>query len=127
MAAELAQHGVHSLTLYPGGAVTEVASFPGGETTVFAGRAVAALLSRTSTDELNRVNGKVVLTMEMALLHGFTDANGELPDGPFSSQEAAEGIRAALANTPVQYSSTGDLPDPNETNNTDIAGFFPGL
>ena len=44
MAAELATHGVSSVTLYPGGAVTETANFPGGETPTFAGRAVAALL-----------------------------------------------------------------------------------
>jgi len=127
MAAELKPHGVHSMTLYPGGAVTETAAFPGGETTTFAGRAVAALLNRTSSEELDRINGKVVQTMELALQHGFTDASGSLPDGPFSSQEAAEGTRALLKNTPVQYNLDGALPDAGETNNPDAAAFFPGV
>ena len=127
MAAELKPHGVHSITLYPGGAVTEIAAFPGGETTTFAGRAVAALLNRTSSEELDRINGKVIQTMELALQHGFTDASGSLPDGPFSSQKAAEGTRALLKNTPVQYNLDGALPDAGETNNPEVAAFFPGV
>ncbi len=127
MAAELKAHGVSSLTLYPGGAVTEIAQFPGGETPAFTGRAVASLLHDTPEDELSVLNGKVVLTMELALKHGFTDVSGSLPDGPFSSKESAEGVRAALMNTPVQYTRDGEMPNPDETNNPDAAGFFPGV
>ena len=127
MAAELERHGVYSITLYPGGAVTEIAAFPGGETTTFAGRAVAALLNRTSIEELDRINGKVVQTMELALKHEFTDETGSLPDGPFSSQEAAEGNRALLKNTPVQYNLDGVLPNAGETNSPEAAAFFPGV
>ena len=126
MAAELATHGVSSVTLYPGGAVTETANFPGGETPTFAGRAVAALLMRTSTEELSLINGKVTFTMELALKHGFMDSSGKLPDGPFSSEEAASGMRAALDSTPFQYNSEAPMPDPNETNSIEAAGFFPG-
>ena len=126
MAAELATHGVSSVTLYPGGAVTETANFPGGETPTFAGRAVAALLMRTSTEELSLINGKVTFTMELALKHGFMDSSGKLPDGPFSSEEAASGMRAALDSTPFQYNSEAPMPDPNETNSIEAAGLFPG-
>lgn len=127
MATELNAHGVRSLTLYPGGAVTEVAQFPGGETPAFAGRAVAALLHDTPDDALTSLNGKVVLTMELALKHGFTDLSGALPDGPFSSQQAAENARAALMNTPFQYDRDGKIPNPDESNNPDAAGLFPGV
>ena len=127
MAAELITHGVSSVTLYPGGAVTETANFPGGETPTFAGRAVAALLMRTSSEDLSLINGKVTFTMELALKNGFKDSSGKLPDGPFSSEEAAAGMRAALGNTPFQYNSDAPMPDPNETNSKEAAGFFPGV
>jgi dehydrogenase/reductase SDR family protein 1 len=126
MATELNEHGVKSLTLYPGGAVTEIARFPGGETPMFTGRSVAALLYDTPEDELAKLNGKVVLTMELALKHGFTDLSGVLPDGPFSGEESAKTVRAALSKTPVQYSVDDVLPDPNETNSSDAASLFPG-
>ena len=127
MAAELTTYGVSSVTLYPGGAVTETANFPGGETPTFAGRAVAALLMRTSSEDLSLINGKVTFTMELALKNGFKDSSGKLPDGPFSSEEAAAGMRAALGNTPFQYNSDAPMPDPNETNSKEAAGFFPGV
>ena len=127
MAAELTTHGVSSVTLYPGGAVTETANFPGGETPTFAGRAVAALLMRTSSEDLSLINGKVTFTMELALKNGFKDSSGKLPDGPFSSEEAAAGMRAALGNTPFQYNPDAPMPDPNETNSKEAAGFFPGI
>jgi dehydrogenase/reductase SDR family protein 1 len=126
MAAELNTHGVSSVTLYPGGAVTETANFPGGETPAFAGRSVAALLMRTSAEDLSLINGKVTFTMELALKNGFADSSGKLPDGPFSSEAAAAGMRAALGNTPFQYNSDAVMPDPNETNSKEAAGFFPG-
>ena len=126
MAAELNSHGVNSVTLYPGAGVTEITNFPGGETPTFTGRAVAALVSKTSDDELTQLNGKVILTMELALKHGFKDVSGELPDGPFSSRENAEGVRVAFNSTPFQYNEDGTIPDPNETNNLEIAKLFPG-
>ena len=115
------------MTLYPGGAVTETANFPGGETPTFTGRAVAALLMRTSSEDLSVINGKVTFTMELALKNGFKDSSGRLPDGPFSSEEAAAGMRAALGNTPFQYNPDAPMPDPNETNSREAAGFFPGI
>jgi len=126
MAAELHEHGVRSLTLYPGGAVTEIASFPGGETPIFTGRSIAALLYDTPEDDLTDLNGRVVLTMELALKHGFTDLSGDLPDGPFSGQESAKNVRDSLSKTPFQYSLGDSLPNPDESNSAEAAGLFPG-
>ena len=64
--------------------------------------------------------------MELALKHGFKDLSGSLPDGPFSGEESAKNVRATLSKTPVQYSIEDTLPNPNETNSSDAAGFFPG-
>ena len=52
MAAELKPHNVNAITLYPGAAVTEVTAFPGGETTMFSGRAVGALLNKARKEDL---------------------------------------------------------------------------
>ena len=64
--------------------------------------------------------------MELALKHGFKDVSGELPDGPFSSRENAEGVRVAFNSGVFQYNEDGTIPDPNETNNLEIAKLFPG-
>ena len=52
MAAELKPHNVHAVTLYPGAGVTEVTAFPGGETPVFTGRSVVALLNKATNEDL---------------------------------------------------------------------------
>ena len=84
------------------------------------------MVSKTSDDELMQLNGKVIMTMELALKHGFKDVSGELPDGPFSSRENAEGVRAAFNSGVFQYNEDATIPDPNETNNLEIAKLFPG-
>ena len=81
---------------------------------------------RTSSEELSLINGKVTFTMELALKHGFMDSSGKLPDGSFSSEEAASSMRAALGNTPFQYNLKAPMPDPKETNSKEAAGLFPG-
>ena len=127
MAAELKPHGVHAVTLYPGGAVTEIAAFPDGETPVFTGRAVGALLNKTSKETLERYSGKVVQTAELAVDYSFTDVSGEIPNGPFSGVEAAKRCREAMGQPLFQYNLDAELPDPTETNNAAAAGFFPGV
>jgi len=127
MAAELKPHGVHAVTLYPGGAVTEIAAFPDGETPVFTGRAVGALLNKTSKETLERYSGKVVQTAELAVDYSFTDISGEVPNGPFSGVEAAKRCREAMGQPLFQYNLDAELPDPTETNNAAAAGFFPGV
>jgi dehydrogenase/reductase SDR family protein 1 len=126
MAAELKVHGVHAVTLYPGAGVTEITAFPGGETPVFTGRAVGALLNKASKETLERYSGKVIQTAELATDYSFTDVGGEMPDGPFSGIEAGKRCREAMSQPIFQYNLDGELPDPMETNNTEIAGLFPG-
>ncbi len=126
MAAELKPHGVHAVTLYPGGAVTEIAAFPDGETPVFTGRAVACLLNKATEKDLSRYSGKVVQTVELALDYGFVDSDGELPKGPFSGIESARQCREVMNNPLTQYNLDADLPNTKETNNPDAAGLFPG-
>ena len=127
MAAELKPHGVHAVTLYPGGAVTEIAAFPDGETPVFTGRAVGALLNKASKETLERYSGKVVQTAELAVDYSFTDVSGEIPNGPFSGVEAAKRCREAMDQPLFQYNLDAELPEPTETNNAAAAGFFPGV
>ena len=118
MAAELKEHGVHAVTLWPGGARTEKAAFPQGETPIFVGRAVAAL-ARAPAEDMAKFNGKVVTTSELATKYKFFDADGKMPEGPFSSA----GYRAMMAAGPaLQYNLEGGvLPDWSQTNGAGIS------
>ena len=126
MAVELKPYDVHALTLYPGAAVTEIAAFPGGETPVFTGRAVAALLNSAAKEELTQMNGKVVQTVELAQRYGFTDIDGKLPEGPFSGSDAAKQCREVMSKPLVQYDEQAELPDSSVSNNSEMAAMFPG-
>ena len=126
MAAELKPYNVHAVTLYPGAGVTEVTSFPGGETPVFTGRSVAALLNKATKEDLTRMSGKVVQTAELAVDYGFTDINGGMPEGDFSGVEAAKIQREIMSKPLIQYDMDAELPDPSDTNNPGIAGLFAG-
>jgi dehydrogenase/reductase SDR family protein 1 len=126
MAAELKPYNVHAVTLYPGAGVTEVTAFPGGETPVFTGRSVAALLNKATNEDLARMSGKVVQTAELAVKYGFTDVNGGMPEGDFSGVEAAKRCREVMSRPVIQFDMDAELPDPSETNNLGIAGLFAG-
>jgi dehydrogenase/reductase SDR family protein 1 len=126
MAAELKPYNVHAVTLYPGAGVTEVTAFPGGETPVFTGRAVASLLMKATNEDQAQMSGKVVMTAELAVNYGFTDVNGDMPEGDFAGVEAAKRMREVMSNPVIQYDTDAELPDPSETNNTGIAGLFAG-
>ena len=126
MAAELKPHDVHAITLYPGGAVSEVTAFPQGETTTFAGRAVEALLNKASEADLARLNGKVIQTAELAVDYGFTDIDGHLPSGDFAGVEAAKRCREVMSRPIIQYNLDAELPNASETNNSGLSGCFPG-
>ena len=126
MAAELKPYNVHAVTLYPGAGVTEVTAFPGGETPVFTGRAVAALLNKATNEDQARMSGKVVQTAELAVDYGFTDMNGGMPEGDFSGVEAAKLFREVMSKPLIQYYMDAELPDPSATNNPGIAGLFAG-
>lgn len=82
MARELAPFGVTALGLSPGRALTERALDAGlaheaGETTAYAGRAVAAL---AGDSEVARHGGRVVHVADLARLYGFTDTDGRQPE-----------------------------------------------
>jgi dehydrogenase/reductase SDR family protein 1 len=126
MAAELKPYNVHAVTLYPGAGVTEVTAFPGGETPVFTGRAVAALLNKATNEDHARMSGKVVQTAELAVDYGFTEVNGGMPEGDFSGVEASKLQREMMSKPLIQYDMDAELPDPSETNNPGIAGLFAG-
>ena len=126
MAVEFKPYGVHAVTLYPGGAVTEIAAFPDGETPVFTGRAVAALLNTATKEDLELMNGKVVQTVELAVEYGFTDITGEMPKGPFSNIDAAKQCRETMSKPLTQYDRDAELADSMMTNNPDMAAMFPG-
>ena len=126
MAAELKPYNVYAVTLYPGAAVTEVTSFPGGETPVFTGRAVAALLNKASEEDHQRMSGKVVQTAELSVDYEFTDVDGGMPEGDFSGVEAAKFQREMMSKPLIQYDMDAELPDTSDTNNTGIAGLFAG-
>ena len=126
MAAELKPHNVHAVTLYPGAGVTEVTAFPGGETPVFTGRAVAALLNKATNEDQVRMSGKIVQTAELSVKYDFTDANGGMPEGDFSGVEAAKRCREVMTRPVIQFDMDAELPDPSETNNTGISGLFAG-
>ena len=104
----------------------EVTAFPGGESTIFSGRAVGALLNKASQEDLARLNGKVIHTAELAVDYGFTDADGSMPNADFSGVEAAKRCREVMSQPVIQYNLDAELPNPSETNNPDFAGLFPG-
>jgi len=126
MGAELKPHNVHAVTLYPGAGVTEVTAFPGGETPVFTGRAVAALLNKATNEDQVRMSGKIVQTAELSVKYDFTDANGKMPEGDFSGVEAAKRCREVMTRPVIQFDMDAELPDPSETNNPGISGLFAG-
>ena len=126
MAAELKPYNVHAVTLYPGAGVTEVTAFPGGETPVFTGRAVATLLNKATNEDLERMSGKVIQSAELAVNYGFTDMNGVMPEGDYAGVEAAKRMREVMSKPVIQYDMDAELPDPSETNNAGIAGLFAG-
>ena len=123
MAAELKPHGVYAITLHPGAAVTEVTAFPDGETPIFSGRAVTALLNKANKDHLEKLNGKVVQAAELAVDYDFVDIDGKMPTGV----EITKTWRDAMSSPLIQYSFEADLPDPSKSlNHPDVSAFFPG-
>ncbi|MFL2738126.1 MAG: SDR family NAD(P)-dependent oxidoreductase [Proteobacteria bacterium] len=126
MATELKPYNIHAVTLYPGAGVTEVTAFPGGETPVFTGRAVASLLNKATNEDQARMSGKIVQTSELAEEYGFTDEDGRMPEGDFAGIEAAKRCREVMSKPVIQFDLEAKLTDPLETNNPDMVGLFPG-
>ena len=127
MAVELKGTGVRALTLYPCAGISESAAFPGGETPAFCGRALAALVDGASEEDLDKISGKVIHSVELAQKYGTIDPDSNpAPTGPFSSAEAVAGVRAALEAGPNWYKLDAELADWTQTNNVGIADCFPG-
>ncbi|MEM7408910.1 MAG: SDR family NAD(P)-dependent oxidoreductase [Myxococcota bacterium] len=92
-AHELAPHGVHVVSLWPGLVLTERvagnrAQLTGlgkvrGESQRFTGRAVAALAADPNVGEHS---GCALASREVAERYGFTDIDGTLPDGPLEKR-----------------------------------------
>lgn len=92
-AHELAEHGVSVVSLWPGLVLTErvqatLEEMPGlakvrGESPRFTGRAVAAL---AADPEVARHTGRALASRDLADLYGFTDVDGNLPDGPLEER-----------------------------------------
>ena len=88
-ALELRPHGVAVVSLWPGLVLTERnegarnaipdLDFSGAESLRFTGRAVAAL---AADDQVLRHSGTARASRDLADTYGFTDTDGELPQGP---------------------------------------------
>jgi dehydrogenase/reductase SDR family protein 1 len=95
VAHELRDFGVCAVSLWPGFVLTERIekyrsqltglSHVKPESQRFTGRAVAALAA--DPDAL-RHTGRALASRELALLYGFTDVDGSLPDGPLEHRSA---------------------------------------
>lgn len=83
MAAELKEHNVAAVSLYPGlvrtekiTAAAEWLDLSNSESPEFTGRAVVAL---ANDDEVMRKSGKVLVVAALAQEYGFTDIDGKAP------------------------------------------------
>ena len=105
MATEFQGTGVKVVTLWPGAVNTETTTFPGAESVEFSGRAIAALMNHPS--DLDRYNGKIINTRELAEIYNFQDIDGTLPGHrtrqPGQLRKELETLR------PVQWSLTSKL------------------
>ena len=136
MAIELEPYNVKSITLSPvGGCVTEIVSFPDGESTDFVGKAAVALAEKASQEELKEMNGKLVFTAELAEKYEFFE-NGDTPGEINASRiKAAREMRKVIGQPMFQYQTKRNLLQYNtetlpfnlsDSNTAEWADFFPG-
>ncbi len=95
VAHELRDFGVCAVSLWPGFVLTErIAKYRAQlsglahvkpESQRFTGRAVAAL---AADPDAMRHSGRALASRDLALLYGFTDVDGSLPDGPLEHRSA---------------------------------------
>jgi NAD(P)-dependent dehydrogenase (short-subunit alcohol dehydrogenase family) len=96
VAHELRELGVCAVSLWPGFVLTERiekyrAQLPGlarvkPESQRFTGRAVAAL---AADPDVMRHSGRALASRDLALLYGFRDLDGSLPDGPLEHRSTS--------------------------------------
>lgn len=103
MALELKDHKVNAITLHPvGGCQTEVVSFPGGESVIYVGRAVAALAEKATEAELTQMSGQVVITGELSEKYNFSDDNDPQGEAKKAKIEEAKGQRSMMEQVQFQ-------------------------
>ena len=136
MAIELEPFNVKSITLSPvGGCVTEIVSFPDGESTDFVGRAAVALAEKASQEELKEMNGKLVFTAELAEKYEFFENGDTTGEINASRIKAAREMRKVISHPMFQYQTKRNLLQYNtetlpfnlsDSNTAEWADFFPG-
>ena len=126
MATELKNHNVKAITLHPGGAQTEIASFPDGESPKYVGRSILAICANADDHFLTQVNGKTLLTAELANKFGFKEDYDK--DGSVNKArlEATKFFKETMSKPLTQYDLDAPLPDYTESNNEGFADIFAG-
>ena len=126
MATELKNHNVKAITLHPGGAQTEVASFPDGESPKYVGRSILAICENADDNYITKANGKTLLTAELANKFGFKEDYDK--DGSINNArlEATKFFKETMSKPLTQYNLESQLPNYTDTNNEGFANIFPG-
>ena len=126
MATELKHHSVKAITLHPGGAQTEIASFPDGESPKYVGRSILAICENADDHFLTKANGKTLLTAELANKFGFKEDYDK--DGSVNKArlEATKFFKDTMNKPLTQYDLDAPLPDYTDSNNEGFADIFPG-
>ena len=126
MATELKNYNVKAITLHPGGAQTEIASFPDGESPQYVGRSILAICENANDHFLTKANGKTLLTAELANKFGFKEDYDK--DGSVNKVrlEATKFFKETMNRPLTQYDLEAPLPDYTDSNNEGFANFFPG-
>ena len=76
-----------------------------------AGRALAALVDSASEEDLDKISGKVIHSVELAQRYGTIDPDSNpAPLGPFSSAEAVAGVRADGPHCRLRFGFTFGFP-----------------
>ncbi len=126
MATELVDHNVKAITLHPGGAQTEITSFPNGESPQYVGRSILSLAEYAEEEFLSKANGKTLLTAELADKFGFKEDYDH--DGSINKTrlQATKFFRDTMSKALTQYDMEASLPNYRDTNNKEFSDLFPG-
>ena len=126
MATELKNHNIKAITLHPGGAQTEVSSFPDGESPKYVGRSILAICENADDNYITKANGKTLLTAELANQFGFKedyDTDGSINNARL---EATKFFKETMNKPLTQYNLESSLPNYTDSNNEGFANIFPG-
>ena len=126
MATELIKHNVKAITLHPGGAQTEIASFPNGESPKYVGRSILALSETTDNNYISKANGKTLLTAELANKFGFKEDYDHDGSINISRLDSIKFFKETMNKPLTQYDMEASLPNYTDSNNEGFADMFPG-